>query len=183
VQGTVREFDPGSGSGSVFLDDGTVCPFGPEVFAASGLRLLRRGQRVAIRRGPYLTFGQVHGHQGARVGLDQVGQCGHRLLGQPHRHQACLDRVVPEDIAEARRDHRPEPVVEQRPYGVLAGRPGAEIRPGHQNRGTGRVRLVEHEPGVGAPDREQAVAEPRAGDPLQVFGRNDLIGVHVAAAQ
>jgi hypothetical protein len=52
VQGTVRDFDPGSGSGSVFLDDGTVCPFGPEVFAASGLRLLRRGQRVAIRRGP-----------------------------------------------------------------------------------------------------------------------------------
>jgi len=52
VQATVRGFDPGSGSGSVLLDDGTVCPFGPEVFAASGLRLLRRGQRVAIRRGP-----------------------------------------------------------------------------------------------------------------------------------
>jgi hypothetical protein len=52
MQGTVREFDPGTGSGSVFLDDGTVCPFGPEVFAASGLRLLRRGQRVALRRGP-----------------------------------------------------------------------------------------------------------------------------------
>jgi len=52
MQGTVREFDPESGSGSVFLDDGTVCPFGAEVFAASGLRLLRRGQRVAIRRGP-----------------------------------------------------------------------------------------------------------------------------------
>ena len=52
MQATVREFDPASGSGSVFLDDGTVCPFGPEVFAASGLRLLRRGQRVAIRRGP-----------------------------------------------------------------------------------------------------------------------------------
>jgi hypothetical protein len=52
VQGTVRGFDPASGSGSVFLDDGTVCEFAPEVFAASGLRLLRRGQRVAIRRGP-----------------------------------------------------------------------------------------------------------------------------------
>jgi hypothetical protein len=51
VQGTVREFDPASGSGSVFLDDGSVCPFGAEVFAASGLRLLRRGQRVTIRRG------------------------------------------------------------------------------------------------------------------------------------
>ena len=48
----MRGFDPASGSGSVFLDDGTVCGFGPEVFAASGLRLLRRGQRVAIRRGP-----------------------------------------------------------------------------------------------------------------------------------
>jgi cold shock CspA family protein len=52
VQATVRDFDPASGAGSVFLDDGTVCPFGPEVFAASGLRLLRRGQRVAIRTGP-----------------------------------------------------------------------------------------------------------------------------------
>jgi hypothetical protein len=52
MQATVREFDSRSGSGSVFLDDGTVCSFGPEVFAASGLRLLRRGQRVAIRCGP-----------------------------------------------------------------------------------------------------------------------------------
>jgi hypothetical protein len=52
MQGTVRGFDAAEGSGSVFLDDGTVCEFGPEVFAASGLRLLRRGQRVAIRRGP-----------------------------------------------------------------------------------------------------------------------------------
>ena len=52
MQATVRGFDPSDGSGSVFTDDGTVCQFGPEVFAASGLRLLRRGQRVAIRRGP-----------------------------------------------------------------------------------------------------------------------------------
>jgi cold shock CspA family protein len=52
MQATVREFDAVDGSGSVFLDDGTVYRFGPEAFAASGLRLLRRGQRVAIRRGP-----------------------------------------------------------------------------------------------------------------------------------
>ena len=52
MQATVRSFDVADGSGSVFLDDGTVCRFGPEVFAASGLRLLRRGQRVAIRCGP-----------------------------------------------------------------------------------------------------------------------------------
>jgi hypothetical protein len=50
MQATVRGFAEPDGTGSVFLDDGTVCEFGPEVFAASGLRLLRRGQRVAIRR-------------------------------------------------------------------------------------------------------------------------------------
>jgi len=43
MQATVREFEPGSGSGSVFLDDGTVCPFGPEAFAASGLRRCAAG--------------------------------------------------------------------------------------------------------------------------------------------
>ena len=52
VRATVREFDSSDGSGSVFLDDGTVAEFGAGVFAASGLRLLRRGQRVAIRLGP-----------------------------------------------------------------------------------------------------------------------------------
>ena len=52
MQGTVREFDTASGAGSVFFDDGSVWTFGPEVFAASGLRLLRRGQRVAVRCGP-----------------------------------------------------------------------------------------------------------------------------------
>jgi hypothetical protein len=51
MQATVRGFNPSDGSGSVFFDDGTVAEFGPEVFAASGLRLLRRGQRVAVRRG------------------------------------------------------------------------------------------------------------------------------------
>ena len=52
MQATVRAFDPASGSGSVFFDDGTVREFGAEAFAASGLRLLRRGQRVAVRCGP-----------------------------------------------------------------------------------------------------------------------------------
>ena len=51
MQATVRGFDPSDGSGSVFFDDGSVAEFGPDVFAASGLRLLRRGQRVAVRRG------------------------------------------------------------------------------------------------------------------------------------
>jgi len=46
MQATVRSFDPASGSGRVFLDDGTVVGFGPAAFAGSGLRLLRPGQRV-----------------------------------------------------------------------------------------------------------------------------------------
>jgi cold shock CspA family protein len=52
MQATVRGFDPATGSGSVFLDDGTVLGFGPAAFAGSGLRLLRPGQRVAIGLGP-----------------------------------------------------------------------------------------------------------------------------------
>jgi cold shock CspA family protein len=52
VQATVRSFDQVTGSGTVFLDDGTVCVFGAGVFALSGFRLLRAGQRVAIRLGP-----------------------------------------------------------------------------------------------------------------------------------
>jgi hypothetical protein len=50
MQATVRGFDPAARSGTVFCDDGTVVPFGPGAFAASGLRLLRPGQRVTIGR-------------------------------------------------------------------------------------------------------------------------------------
>jgi cold shock CspA family protein len=50
-QGTVREFDPATGTGSLFLDDGTVLEFGAEAFAAGGLRLLRAGQRVRFSTG------------------------------------------------------------------------------------------------------------------------------------
>jgi hypothetical protein len=52
MQATVRGFDSATGSGSVFLDDGTVLGFGPAAWAGSGLRLLRPGQRVAIASDP-----------------------------------------------------------------------------------------------------------------------------------
>jgi 2-phospho-L-lactate/phosphoenolpyruvate guanylyltransferase len=52
MQATVRGYDPVTRSGTVFLDDGTVAGFGPAAFADSGLRLLRPGQRVAIRCDP-----------------------------------------------------------------------------------------------------------------------------------
>jgi hypothetical protein len=49
TQATVRSFDAAARSGSVFTDDGAVLPFGPAAFGASGLRLLRPGQRVRLR--------------------------------------------------------------------------------------------------------------------------------------
>jgi cold shock CspA family protein len=51
MQGTVSEFDPGTGAGAVLLDDGKRVGFPPEAFAASGLRLLRVGQRVRLEPG------------------------------------------------------------------------------------------------------------------------------------
>ncbi|MEU3165319.1 hypothetical protein [Streptosporangium sp. NPDC006930] len=48
MQATVRDFDPATRSGSVFLDDGTPIPFEAAAFDAGPLRLLRSGQRVNI---------------------------------------------------------------------------------------------------------------------------------------
>lgn len=52
MQASVHSFDPATGGGSVLLDTGRLLPFAPEVFAASGLRLLRLGQRVSVEVAP-----------------------------------------------------------------------------------------------------------------------------------
>jgi 2-phospho-L-lactate guanylyltransferase len=48
VQATVRRFDEATRSGTVLLDDGVELPYDRAAFDASGLRLLRVGQRVRI---------------------------------------------------------------------------------------------------------------------------------------
>jgi len=48
MQGTVAGFDPATGAASVLLDNGTPVDVPPPAFAASGLRLLRLGQRVRL---------------------------------------------------------------------------------------------------------------------------------------
>ncbi|MFV2020522.1 cold-shock protein [Micromonospora sp. LOL_023] len=48
MQGTVATFDPATRTGTVLLDDGAELTFPSEAFDASGLRLLRLGQRVRI---------------------------------------------------------------------------------------------------------------------------------------
>jgi 2-phospho-L-lactate guanylyltransferase len=50
MQGTVATFDEASRAGTVLLDDGTRLEFSGAAFAASGLRLLRLGQRVRLER-------------------------------------------------------------------------------------------------------------------------------------
>jgi 2-phospho-L-lactate guanylyltransferase len=50
MQGTVATFDDQNGSGTVLLDDGTEVAFPAAAFVASGLRLLRLGQRVRLDR-------------------------------------------------------------------------------------------------------------------------------------
>jgi cold shock CspA family protein len=52
VQGTVSAFDPATGAGAVLLDDGTPVDFDAAAFAASGLRLLRIGQRLRLTADP-----------------------------------------------------------------------------------------------------------------------------------
>ena len=48
MQATVRSFDPHTRTGDVLLDDGSVMEFPARAFDASGLRLLRLGQRVRL---------------------------------------------------------------------------------------------------------------------------------------
>ena len=48
MQATVSVFDPESETIKVLLDDGVELDVAPEAFPASGLRLLRTGQRVRV---------------------------------------------------------------------------------------------------------------------------------------
>ncbi|MFB9234247.1 cold-shock protein [Plantactinospora siamensis] len=52
MQGTVATFDPATRSGTLLLDDGTRLDFPAAAFDASGLRLLRLGQRVRVEQSP-----------------------------------------------------------------------------------------------------------------------------------
>lgn len=48
MQGTVATFEDGDRTGTLVLDDGSSLVFPAAAFAASGLRLLRPGQRVRV---------------------------------------------------------------------------------------------------------------------------------------
>ncbi len=48
MQATVHRYDDQTHSGSVLQDDGVEVPFDADAFEASGLRLLRPGQRLTV---------------------------------------------------------------------------------------------------------------------------------------
>ncbi|WP_422770911.1 cold-shock protein [Plantactinospora sp. WMMC1484] len=48
MQGTVADYDPSTRTGTLLLDDGSRVTFPASAFDASGLRLLRLGQRVRL---------------------------------------------------------------------------------------------------------------------------------------
>ncbi|MBW4705319.1 MULTISPECIES: cold-shock protein [unclassified Micromonospora] len=52
MQGTVATFDAQTRTGVLLLDDGTELPFPARAFDASGLRLLRLGQRLRVETDP-----------------------------------------------------------------------------------------------------------------------------------
>jgi 2-phospho-L-lactate guanylyltransferase len=59
MQGTIATFDPHTHAGTLLLDDGTELAFPAEAFRASGLRLLRLGQRVTVEAGPSGSVSRV----------------------------------------------------------------------------------------------------------------------------
>ena len=59
MQGTVASFDATTRGGVLLLDDGTELTFGRPAFDASGLRLLRLGQRVRVDTDPDGTIVRV----------------------------------------------------------------------------------------------------------------------------
>jgi hypothetical protein len=106
----------------------------------------------------------------------RLGDPAAMLARQNDRKEPVLGRIRIEDVRERGGDHGLKAVVGERPDGVLARRPGAEVRPRDQD----RVRL-ELDLAVAQPVVEQELAEARPLDPLQELLRDDLIGIDVGA--
>ncbi len=125
----------------------------------------------------------VDGELERRIGLHGVEERPVRRGVDLDRNQAGLRAVVAEDVREARRHHRLEPVVLEGPDRVLPRRADAEVGSGDEDGGSGVDLVVEHEVAVVPPFREETRPEPGALDPLQPVRRDDLVGVDVRAVE
>ena len=106
------------------------------------------------------------------------------------RQEPVLEGVAPEDVGEARRDHRPDAPGDECPGRVLARRAGPEVVADEQDLPVGHRQPVHHGQGlleaavgVVAPVVEERVAEPVLVRDLEIAGRDDLVGVDVLARQ
>jgi cold shock CspA family protein len=59
MQGTVATYDAETLAGTILLDDGVRVEFDADAFRASGLRLLRFGQRVRLETDPADPSGRI----------------------------------------------------------------------------------------------------------------------------
>src|SRR4051794_36831646 len=139
--------------------------------------------RAGTIAGAHGALDQVDVDDAARLCLEQVPKPLHDLVVDLRGEQSGLARVAAKDVTEARRDHGLEASVLQCPHRVLAGGPGAEVRSGDEHRAVVVRLLVEHERGIVAPGGEEAVAESCTGHALEVDGRDDLVGIDIAAAE
>src|SRR5205823_4692928 len=128
--------------------------------AAGGARLEVDGQLLAARRARH--------------------QLAHLRRGQLDGEEADLERVLAEDVAERRRDHRVEAVVLERPRRVLARRAAAEVAAREEDPPMLPIQL---EVGILAPVEEEELVEAGALDPLQELLRDDLVGVDVRTVE
>src|SRR5208283_5114321 len=112
----------------------------------------------------------------------------HLLFVELHRQQAVFQAVVGKNVGKRRCDPQPEAKIRQRPDGMFARRPAAEVLPRNQDRGLRIARLVECKtasllPALSIPRKppivEQEFPKSRALDTLQELLRDDLIGIHV----
>src|SRR3954468_9532779 len=164
-----------------------------EAVAAEGLHL--EGDLFALRLDDHLAV-QVDGQLVAGEGVDFVEQRRDGLLRQHDGQQAVLERVVEEDVGEARGDQRAKAVLLDGPGSVFARGAAAEVAAGEQHGGTLVARLVQHEvrirPAAGgvlprlavievAPRVEQVRTEAGLADRLEELLGNDRVGVDVLA--
>src|SRR6185503_7485150 len=137
---------------------------------AEFLRAIRRRHRLAFQVDRQLEPGKRGGVVEELVDL---------VLAQHHGQEAVLEAVGEEDVAERRRDHAAKAEVHQRPGRVLARGAAAEVLAAEKDRRALVARLVEDKARVLAPRGEQRVGEAGLLDGLQVFLRDDLVGVDV----
>ena len=132
---------------------------------------------------------QIHADFGTRGFLHQVEQSAVRLGIHDDRQQAILERIAAKDVGKGSGDDGPEAEASQRPGGVLAARPAAEVISSQENLGTLISGIIQHKirfgrtVGVVAPVGKKIVAHAFLIGRFQETRRDDLVGVNIVDRQ